>query len=1050
MLDARKLWAGLGRLGAGADSAQPIDIEAFVEDVFKAFVADGALVDLCAFVSHHSRRKERRWVALRGLLSPSDREALLDVAIGVPGSNPVFVPSLGVWVVARLIGSSMCAALFEAQGAAIAGVDDVALLADALTFGFTIQRRIEDARLMRRLATAPARKGWPRGALHEEMATVARHMRSDGAKIYLSRRTSAGPCIELFSRTDLDDDSPREPYPVSAERGLADWVLLHDDAIIIDDPVTPDHVLDRPEHCHTLKHGQIEVFGRPGRAQDPRDEIGDRERAFLLVPMREQDRVVGVLSFWRLTDDTYDHDLDLASAKNLAAQLVPICQSIVASEVRDAVVHELAKLGAMVAMARSTRDIHAGIVGSAGSLARAAGAVIFLAGDRGMLYGMSQWFGGRSTETQHNAACFSMRSGPGSWERDVPIPVIDRIQQAYPGYRVRRYALPLSPDAEHPPRGVVFLMDRAEDLRLATCDDELAEHEASSFLRQVAPIVFGSYSKVFAASIGPRLREASPAVDRASPTWASAIAQTIREAVGADAVLIYQRELGDLRVTGASTGHDTLLGMSIARDTLTQRCISERRHSFIPDITDQSDPNVGLLNLDMMNKITSTLGWSGVRSWHCQPVEVEAQSLGAIKLLTVSGGSYLDPSCVEIVTAIAAHLGVEMARHFRTDVLEGLNRVTESLSGKEGQALAAAMIQELEAWTRRFIDEDCRVVIMASVHAPHPSVFAASASIDIKSFQLENATQLATLQGPFQLPDPLLRSQQLQVPIRLTGNSMLRGCLLLITEHPVGQQGRAAANDAAREIAILLDYEQRARLRAEQTARFRHALLGPVQGLMNEADEITRMIRRGNIDVEELQTIAAYIRNEANAVGKWRELQRLYASNDHVKVVLQRRPLRPLVERCVDRFREPIRVERESTLSLDFRATGSLDIPMDESAIDLVLNNLLDNARKYAFAHTTITMTVENLRSVVRITVEDIGHDIPDRLDERIYEVGERLDWEDPVRAIRGTGLGLPISRAIALAHNGRLFHECETGISSDPNRSRVRFILELPSGWRS
>jgi signal transduction histidine kinase len=305
--------------------------------------------------------------------------------------------------------------------------------------------------------------------------------------------------------------------------------------------------------------------------------------------------------------------------------------------------------------------------------------------------------------------------------------------------------------------------------------------------------------------------------------------------------------------------------------------------------------------------------------------------------------------------------------------------------------------------------------------------------------------------SPFNLPGNADHARQLPVPISLSSNPQLRGCLLLITQDVVGEQARSAAREAGREIAILLDYEQRARLRTEQVARFRHALIGPVQGLMNQAGALSRLVRRGNATPEELKNIAAHIRSETNAVGLWRDLQRLY-STDEVKVVLRTRALRPIVEGCVERFREPIRVERESTLQLDFRPPGQVDIPIDGPAIDLVLNNLLDNARKYSFAHTTITVTVdvEKTGAWVRVVIEDIGHGIPKRLQDRIYQIGERLDWEDRVRSIDGTGLGLPISRAIVLRHGGRIYHECHEGISvSDPNRCLVRFIVELPTGWR-
>jgi signal transduction histidine kinase len=1064
VLDARKLSAVLGKLNAEHPPDPEGSAEAvasFVTSAFTAFEGDPRVLDLCAHASLHSRCDERQWISLRDMASARDRDVLLAAAARCRDPEPAPIAELGVWAVTRSIGPTVLIALFADRDEAAASSDDVALLAEVLRLGLEMRRRIDDGHLMSRLAIAPTREERPRRALQQWMARIAAHMRSDGAKIYLCRRTEAGPCIEIISRTDVDPVR-HAPYRISHTRGLADWVLLNNDSIVIDDSVAPDRVSETRERCRTGRHGLVEVLGRPGRDQDPGDPTGDRERAFLLVPMREQDRVVGVLSFWRMTDDTYNADMDLVSAERLAERLAPICQWIVATEVRDDVAREVAKLGAMVAGARDPREVYTAVVAGAGSLARAGRALLFLADEHGRLFGSAEWSGGDSSGSQPETPFFSMRGHPALWSDGVPDDVATRIQRDHPGFRVRPHALLLSAgsDVDPPPvGGAVFVMDRTDDRPLPTCDDDLADHEAASFLRQVAPIVLGSHSKVFAAAIGRQLRDASPAVtvDQASPNWASDIAQLIQRKTAADAVLIYQRERGELRITGASTEAQALRGLSLTRDSLTERCISTGRNVLIPDTDDRSYPEVANLRRDSMHETAVRLGWRGIRSWYCQPVVVSRLSLGAIKLLTRSGGRFLDPTCIDVVTAVAAHIEREMARHTWTDVLDGLNKLAANLSGKEGRALADDMVGELEAWAHRFIQEDCRLVLIASVYTPRASVFAASKPIDVRAFEEANSQQLDALSvspiaerlPTFILPDAFRRADQIAVRITLASNPLLRGCVLMIAEQPAGQQAWSAAAEAAREIALLLDYEQRTRLRIEQGARFRHALLGPVQGLMNQAGALNRLVKRGPAEPEKLREIAARVKSEANAIGLWRDIQRLYATTE-VRVVPRTQALRPIVERCVERFREPLRVERSCALEIDFRSAGSLDIPIDEPAIDLVLTNLLDNARKYSFAHTTVKVTVESLRSVVRVTVEDVGHGIPPRLQERIYQVGERLDWEDRVRSIDGTGLGLPISRKIVVAHGGRLYHECDEGISvSDSNRCRVRFIIELPNRWR-
>jgi signal transduction histidine kinase len=1060
--DFRRLWAVVEKLNIEGRSSTPVSVASLVTGAFHAFESDPGLLDLFALVSLHSRRDEREWISLRGMPSTRDRELLLEASAAHAKGEPAHVEALGAWVIIHAIGPSLCIAVFEDRATAAAGAEEIATLADVLRMGLATQRRLENGRLMAQLAFAPSQKGSPRDALHGAMAAIAGHMRADGAKVYLYRRNDGCPCLEIFSRTDGSPVQSLKPYPISSTHGLADWVVLRDDWLIIDDSVAPKDVTVKPEHCRTGKCGGIDRLGRPGREQDPGDPTGDRERVFLLVPMREQDRVVGVLSFWRMTDDTFDPDLDLASAEYLGARLAPICQSILATEVRDAVARELAKLGEMVAMAGNPRDIYARVVASAGSLARGARALLFLADERGKLYGTAEWTAGRAT-AQPGVGFFSIDGDFASWTDAVPKPVAEQIEGRNLGYRVRARALMLpSPVGTATARaGVVFVLDRIVKVLPPTADEGLAEHEASLFLQQLAPIVLGSYPNVFAASVGRRLRETIP-IDLGSPQWASDVADKIREAIGADAVLIYQGEDDDFKVTGSSNGHHALNGLTAVGASLTRRCITTGCHKLIPDTADWQHQDAKELDRKTISKIAIALGWTGVRSWYCHPVLSDGRCRAAIKLLTRNGGTFLEPRCVEIVAAIAEHIGRGMARHYRTDVLDHLNRLAEKLTGKEGAALASAMLEELERWAHQFVRKDCRVVVMASLHAPRASVFVASRSIDPDAFEESNANQFADLMtviadelvkrsAPFSLPNTDQRAHQLAVCIKLGSNPLLRGCLLFISDQPLHRQARTAAQEASREIAILLDYEQRSRLRIEQAARFRHALLGPVQGLINQAGEINRLIKRGDVTPDKLKGISTRIKSEATSVGLWRETQRLYSASE-VKVVLRRCSLRPLVERCIERFREPILEERSSKLQLDFRPAGAVQIEMDEAAIDLVLNNLLDNARKYCFAHTTVTVTVtvDSFTTNVHVIVEDIGHGIPDRLKTRIYEVGERLDWDDRVRSITGTGLGLPISKALIEKHRGNLFHECVPGISpSDPQRCRVRFIMELPSGWR-
>lgn len=89
------------------------------------------------------------------------------------------------------------------------------------------------------------------------------------------------------------------------------------------------------------------------------------------------------------------------------------------------------------------------------------------------------------------------------------------------------------------------------------------------------------------------------------------------------------------------------------------------------------------------------------------------------------------------------------------------------------------------------------------------------------------------------------------------------------------------------------------------------------------------------------------------------------------------------------------------------------------------LANLLDNARRHAA--TTIAITVQTGQETVEIAVQDDGPGLPQGFADRAFDRFVSLDGRG------GTGLGLPIARAMIEAQGGRLSYEDQ------------RFVIRLP-----
>jgi signal transduction histidine kinase len=140
-------------------------------------------------------------------------------------------------------------------------------------------------------------------------------------------------------------------------------------------------------------------------------------------------------------------------------------------------------------------------------------------------------------------------------------------------------------------------------------------------------------------------------------------------------------------------------------------------------------------------------------------------------------------------------------------------------------------------------------------------------------------------------------------------------------------------------------------------------------------------------------------------------------------------------------LQQELEIVRQRADARDLRMT--LNVPADTPPVAAdperlhqVLDNLLDNAVKYAPAASTVTVAVSVAGSSVETVVSNpAGAHQPDP--ERIFE---RFYRADPSRsaAAGGVGLGLAISRELAAAMNGRLWADIDA-------EGNLRMHLRLP-----
>ncbi len=96
-------------------------------------------------------------------------------------------------------------------------------------------------------------------------------------------------------------------------------------------------------------------------------------------------------------------------------------------------------------------------------------------------------------------------------------------------------------------------------------------------------------------------------------------------------------------------------------------------------------------------------------------------------------------------------------------------------------------------------------------------------------------------------------------------------------------------------------------------------------------------------------------------------------------------------------------------------ASGPIVLPMRRMAVRRALRNVLENAQRYGHG-ARVALDAGDAR--VRVVVEDAGPGIPEADLERVFDPYLRLETSRS-RETGGTGLGLPIARAILRAHGG-------------------------------
>jgi two-component system heavy metal sensor histidine kinase CusS len=151
-----------------------------------------------------------------------------------------------------------------------------------------------------------------------------------------------------------------------------------------------------------------------------------------------------------------------------------------------------------------------------------------------------------------------------------------------------------------------------------------------------------------------------------------------------------------------------------------------------------------------------------------------------------------------------------------------------------------------------------------------------------------------------------------------------------------------------------------------------------------------------------------------------------------LKPVLAPTDVRTVAGQAVDRARE-----RVGGHEIRFTPPAEpLLATLDARLLGMVLDQLLDNARRHTPSGTRVDVAVAAQNGQVRLTVEDDGPGVPAEMMDRLFNHFYRVD---PARGRQsGMGLGLTLAASIVDLHRGRI-----TAEPHSPHGLRIR--IELP-----
>lgn len=243
-----------------------------------------------------------------------------------------------------------------------------------------------------------------------------------------------------------------------------------------------------------------------------------------------------------------------------------------------------------------------------------------------------------------------------------------------------------------------------------------------------------------------------------------------------------------------------------------------------------------------------------------------------------------------------------------------------------------------------------------------------------------------------------------------------------------GEIAQSINDMAERRSALETELRQQDRLAAlgRVVAGVAHEIRNPLNSMRLTLDLLNRRTRRGVACSDEIEDAIQQV-DRLNMI-----LSRLLAFGRKPVQDCRMQPIDPVIRRAVAMIAEQ---SLHHGVEVEADTAGDLSATVDASQIEQVLVNLLLNAVDASPKGGKVCVSMAQSEHSVRISVRDFGRGI---------DAGARPHVFDAYYTTKanGTGLGLAVSREIAVNHGGSL--------SFDTGSHGTTFVLDLPKNGTS